>query len=167
MFRAKRRSSCGQSLIELAAGALVAVPILLGLLDCGVILIGVGANDLACRDAARAAASGPPGLLLAGTRTVSGAGAPLVRAKQVLNRIYHLGIPVKLRDDLLSVRERIWAPVPSVPDGGSINGSVDISSTIDIYPPFIVGLVTHGSISMHSRHSFPYTYIVPTTASGF
>jgi hypothetical protein len=167
MSRSKRPSFRGQSLIELVAGALIAVPMLLGLMDCGVILIGVGANDLACRDAARAAASGPPGLLAPGTRTVSGAGAPVTRAKQVLNRIYNLGIPVKLRDDLLSVRENIWAPVPSVPEGGSINGTVDISSTIDIYPPFIVGFVTHGSVSMHSRHSFPYTYVVPATTSGF
>ncbi len=159
------RNRHGQSLVELATGLLVVIPILLALMDCAFLVVGAAAADNLCRDAARAAASGPPGLLTAGERTVSNAGEPVKRAKTVMNRIYNLGIPVKVRESELKVIEKLENPIPPNDLGGSINGTVVVSSTVDVYPPFIIGVVTHQSIAMRSRHGFPFTYVLPTTAA--
>lgn len=148
------RSRKGQSLVELAAGLIVAVPILLCLLDCGVLLIGAAANDSLCRDAARAAASGPPSDETPGERTVSGAGVPRLRAKQVIYKIYKLGIPVTVNESELLVKEKIDSVV-----GGSINGSVTVRCTVDVNPPFILGVVTKSKIALSSSHNYPYTYV--------
>lgn len=161
----KSRSNRAQSLLELVTGLIVAIPILLALLDCGILVVGAAAADNLCRDAARAAASGPPGLMLSGDRTVSGSGEPVKRAKSVINRIYRLNIPVKVRDDQLEVKESLQNPLPTDGMGGSINGSVSVTSTVEVYPPFILGVVRQSAIPMKSHHSFPYTYVVPPTAA--
>lgn len=119
---------------------------------------------MACRDAARAAASGPPAVMNAGTRIVSGDQEPKKRAKQVVARIYHLGIPVKVRDDQLEVRENLKDPMPTSPIGGAINGTVSVSSTVDIFPPWVIGGVVP-KVTLKSRHSYPYTYVMPTSVA--
>jgi hypothetical protein len=157
------RNRRGQSLMELGCGLIVAIPIMLALLDAGVILIGAAAADNLCRDAARAAASGPPGTLLTGQRTVDNSGEPVKRAKAVIKRIYSLGIPVKVRENELEVTESLQGPLPSTSYGGSINGNVVVSCTVDVCPPFIIGVVHQTAIPMKSRHSYPYTYVLPPT----
>lgn len=157
------RNKRGQSLMELCCGSLVAIPILLALLDAGVLLIGAAAGDMLCRDAARAAASGPPGMLTAGDRLVGADGEPMKRAKTVLNRIYKLGIPVQVRESELRVRESLQNPMPSTSYGGGINGNVAVECTVDVMPPFILGVVQQHAIPMRSRHSMPYTYVLPAT----
>jgi hypothetical protein len=161
MDKLMARNHCGSSLAELAAGLLVAVPIFLALLDCGILMIGVAANDALCRDAARAAAAGPPSVMTAGERTVGGGTAPYTRARAIVERIYNLGIPARVRSGSIFVHEKIDSVV-----GGSINGTLTVSTTADINPPFIVGFVTHHSIAMSCSHTYPFTYTPPVATTG-
>lgn len=159
------RNSKGQSLCELAAGLIVAIPIFLALVDCSFLLIGAAAADNLCRDAARAAASGPPSILLAGERVVTSTGEPVKRAKAVMHRVYRLGLPITVREEELRVVETLQNPMPDATTGGSINGTVVVNSTVDVYPPFILGVVNRSAIPMKSRHGFPFTYVVPMAAT--
>lgn len=158
-FKAKTRQS-GQSLVELATGLIIAIPIMLALMDCCVLVIGAAAADTMCRDAARAAASGPPGQMTAGQHDVGPSEEPHKRAKSVMEKIYNLGIPVKLPPDGIKVKEQLENPLPDATTGGAINGTVVVNSTVNVYPPFIVGVVLQHSIDMKSRHGFPFTYVV-------
>ena len=158
------RRSNGQSLLELSVGLTVAVPIMLLLIDCAMIALGAGTNDAVCRDAARAAASGPPGQLIASAnRTVPGAEPPNQRAVAVIKRVYQSNLPMKLRETV-NVVESVNGPVPAAPLGGPVSGKVAVQTTVDIYPPFLVGAyLGAGGLEFKSRHSYPYTYVVPNT----
>jgi hypothetical protein len=162
MIRLRRRN--GQSLLELSVGLMVAVPIMLLLIDCAMIALGASTNDAVCRDAARAAASGPPGQLLASTnRTVPSVEPPNQRAVAVVKRVYQSNLPLKLRETV-NVVETVNGPVPAAPLGGPVSGKVAVQTTVDVYPPFLVGaFVGSGGLVFQSRHSYPYTYVVPNT----
>ncbi|HNG19502.1 MAG TPA: hypothetical protein PLI59_10015, partial [Candidatus Obscuribacter sp.] len=56
----KVRNKKGQGAAELVGAIVCLVPVILVVIDLGVVAIGAGINDAVCRDAARAAASGPP-----------------------------------------------------------------------------------------------------------
>src|SRR5271156_6852678 len=55
-----RSNHRGQSIVELVAGLIVVIPVLLVLIDCAFVLSGVQMADSTCREAARIAASGDP-----------------------------------------------------------------------------------------------------------
>lgn len=170
-FAPKSRSSCrrqqGQSLVELAAGLMIFVPIILLLADCAIISIGVATNDAACRDAARAASSGPPGLMLSGAnRTVAAGQAPYKRAQSVIKDVYNVGGLVKI-ESAVSIKETVVDPLPEAPRGGPIRGEVSVETTAQVAPPFLVGaIVGHGTIEFKNTQKYPYTYIVPATPGG-
>jgi len=159
------RPAGGQSIIELGVVLIVAVPAILLLVDCAFLVIGAATNDAVCRDVARAASSGPPGLLEVGEgRSVSAGGAPYQRALAVLNQVWITNMPMKVRDTV-SISETI-TDVPPETTGGAISGSVTVETTIDVFPVFLAGgVVASGSIPMTSRHTVPYTYVAPRPAS--
>lgn len=159
--RARQRR--GQSLAELAAGMMVFVPIILLLADCAVIVIGVAQNDTACRDAARAASSGPPGQLLAGTHSVSSGQTPYKRAKSVIKDVYSLGGLIKI-SETMTINETVKLPLPEAPTGGPILGEVSVQTTAEVSPPFLIGAIVHsGSIQFKNTQKFPYTYVMPSS----
>lgn len=161
--RAQSRSRRGQSLAELAAGLMVFVPIILLLADCAVIVIGVAQNDTACRDAARAASSGPPGQMLAGTRDLGAGQEPYRRAKSVIKDVYSLGGLIKI-SETMAVKETVKNPIPEAPHGGPILGEVSVQTTAEISPPFLIGAIVHsGSIQFKNTRRFPYTYVMPSS----
>jgi hypothetical protein len=152
----RRRS--GQSLLELACALVVAVPIILILIDCGFIAAGVAVNDAACRDAARAAAGGPPSLMAVGSRTAGSGTDPMRRAKNVVDQIYkQTRLPVSIRDNAIEIEETVDS-VPPPDNGGNINGTITVHTTVDIAPPFIVRRFTGADIPLKSRHSYPFTF---------
>jgi hypothetical protein len=159
------RTSKGQSLVELGALLIVAIPVLLLLIDCSFVVIGAATNDAICRDVTRAAASGPPGLLEIGDeRTVGAGGAPYQRAVAVIKHVWITNMPMKVRDNV-KVSETV-TDVPPDTMGGAITGSVSVETTVDIYPSFLIkGLVGSDSIVLSSRHTVPYTYVMPRPAS--
>lgn len=152
----ERRLS-GQSLVELGAGLLVIVPMILVILDLAMLVIAVQTNDNACREAARIAASGDP------------ASAQL-RAQSVIARQNRTsgGMVSNFRIvavDLVppDVTQQVAALTPY---GGTITGTVTVSTDVDIRP-FVVQWVYSGGapLTFRSRQSFPFTYVVPNTAT--
>lgn len=160
----RKRATVGQSLAELAAGMLVFIPIILLLADCAVVAIGVATNDSACRDAARAASSGPPGLLLPGTdRAVASGQSPYKRAKALINDVYSAGGLVKI-SDTLHIKETVKGPLPEAPQGGPIIGEVTVETTATVTPPFLIRAVVHsGALEFKNTQKYPYTYVMPSS----
>jgi hypothetical protein len=161
-----RRANAGQSLSELAAALVVMTPILLAAIDGGTILMGAALNDSTCRDAARAAASGPPGDQSIGTRAVASDKAPYKRAVAVIQNVYNTNLPMKIRDTL-QISETVKDYPPANSGGGSLDGEVSVQTVIDVYPPFLIHLlVGEDGISLKTKHIVPYTYTISATTSG-
>lgn len=160
----RRKKHClsrktGQSLIELLSILVVLLPVVLVLIDMGVIALGAAVNDSICRDAVRAASSGPTGSPVPCVNRQVGAGeSPKQRALAVIRRLYKSEGPMKVRDDV-SVLETVRdIPLPEV--GGAVDGDVTVETTIDVYPPFLVKAVVGSQISLKTSHSVPITHTV-------
>lgn len=160
----KTRRAMAQGAVELVGALVCLTPVALALVDCGIIAAGAGINDTVCRDSTRAAASGPPSdLSTAAERTVSAGKSPYDRALSVVKRMYGTNLPAKIRNSI-EVHETI-TDVPPPPTGGAINGEVSVKTTIDIYPPFLIGAVMGNSgVCLTSKHSVPITYVVPNSS---
>ncbi|MBX9686979.1 MAG: hypothetical protein K2X27_09770 [Candidatus Obscuribacterales bacterium] len=147
----------GQSIVELGVGLMLMIPILLFGLNCLYVGIGASLNEYICRDAARAAASGPPSMLLVGTNRNVSSGAPKERVLSVIKKVYYSGLPMKVREDVIlseTVRD-----LPPKADGGAIDGEVTVTTTIDIYPPVQVqGL--YSRVVLKSKHRAAITYVL-------
>lgn len=158
----KERTSRAQSLVELAAGMMVFVPVILLLIDCSVLMIGQSANESACRDAARAASAGPPASPVAGAAHLVGpAGSPYKRAQAVIKNVYALGGLIKISQSL-EVKETLRTPLPEAPVGGPYIGEVVVETTAEVYPPFLIRAFSENGIyQFKSSQSYPYTYVMP------
>jgi hypothetical protein len=162
MARTRQR---GTFIAELAVALIFAVPLILSVIDLGVIAMGAQMNDTISRDAALAAASGPPAGTTAETdRILATTDRPYERAEEVIQNIYNTNIPVKVRDDVVALETLV--DVPPASQGGAIDGMVSIETTVDIYPPFIIGgVIDGGKVSLTARHAVPITYVVPRIPS--
>lgn len=70
-------------------------------------------------------------------------------------------MPAKMRDSIEAIET--VRDVPPSETGGAIDGEVSIKTTIDIYPPFIVGkIVGDSGVTLTSKHSVPITYVMPS-----
>ncbi|MCA9805444.1 MAG: hypothetical protein KC777_25915 [Cyanobacteria bacterium HKST-UBA02] len=158
------RGTNAQSLTELAAALALLVPVLLVVIDLCILGTGAALNDVVCRDAARAAASGPPSdTTLATNRDVVPGKTPYQRAIAVIERIYHSNLPVKVRDDM-KIIETV-RDVPPPPYQGAVDGEISVETTVDIYPPFLVGaimgaVVGDAGVAVKSKHVVPFTYTI-------
>jgi Flp pilus assembly protein TadG len=162
VFR-KRRTTLGSSFVEFAVVLVVSVPIVLSVIDLGYIALGAQMNDTVARDAARAAAEGPP----AGTpgesnKVLKSSDQPYKRAEEVVENFYCTNIPAKVRE-VLNVTESL-VDLPPNTQGGAVDGQIAVETTVDIYPPFLIGgLIDGHKITLAARHNLPYTYVVPMT----
>lgn len=159
--KSKRRTS-GQALVELAAGLIVFIPVILLLIDCAVIMIGVSVNEAACRDAARAASSGPPASTFSTAEHVVGSSSsPYKRASSVVKDVYTVGGFVSI-SQTLTVKEALNDPVPQAPTGGPFIGTVTVETTANISPPFLIRSVfENGNMQLKNSQRYPYTYVMP------
>jgi hypothetical protein len=159
--RSNKRRPRAQGAVELVGALVCLTPVALALIDCGIVALGAGINDAVCRDSARAAASGPPSELTTATeRAVPAGKSPYDRAESVVKRMYASNVPAKVRD-AIAVKETI-RDVPPSPVGGAIDGEISVQTTIDIYPPFLLGAVMGSSgVCLTSKHIVPITYVVP------
>lgn len=152
----KSRKS-GQSLVELSVGLMFMIPIVLLMLNCLFVAVGASLNEFVSRDAARAAASGPPSSLQTGSNRKVKSGAPKDRVVAVINKVYYSGLPMKVREDATIVET--VRDVPPKSDGGAIDGEVTVTTTIDIYLPVQVqGLDSR--VVLKSKHTVPITYML-------
>lgn len=157
---AQSRTKKAQGLAEVVGVLVCLVPVVLLVIDLGMIAIGAGLNDQACRDAARAAASGPPSDLSKGENRQVGSGtAPYDRAAAVVKKIYSTSLPMKVRESIQAVET-----VRDIPTdiGGAVDGEVSVKTTIDIFPPFLAGAVVGPQgVALNCTHTVPITYVVP------
>ena len=166
LYRYRQRNGkkgSGQGLVEVVTTLALLTPVVLILIDCVFIGIGCAINDSVCRDAARAAASGPPGFSgISTNRTVAPGESPYRRAMAVTKKVYDTRLPMKVKETLTVVES--VADVPPATMGGAVDGMVSVETVIDIYPPFLVGTVVGESgISLKTKHQVPITYVLPAS----
>lgn len=145
------RRNKGQSLVELGTALIIIIPLVLALLNGAFVFLGATLNDSVCRDAARAAASGPPSRI--------SPGVPRERAKSVIKRVYQSGLPMKVRETI-EISETIL-DVPPDSTGGAVDGQVTVGTTIDVYPLYT--LWGAGPLTMKAKHTVPITYVKPAS----
>jgi hypothetical protein len=140
-------------------GLIVGVPLILAGIDMGFIALGASINDGVCRDAARAAASGPPALQSTGeNRKVFPGQTPYVRVLSVIRKHSPSNLPLKVleRAEIVeSVRD-----LPSTTTGGAVDGDIAVKTTVSITPPFILRAYCPAGIELCSKHLMPFTYVV-------
>lgn len=154
------RKNSGQQIIEMAAGLLVLIPVIMGLIDIAVVLIGVNVNDTVCRDAARAAAQGNP-LASPGSGSYS-----MDRAQAVVTQRDNQKGGYIAKIQLLTTGSdgssvNAGTPLPDPTFGGAFTGSVSIvtQTTVKI-PAYIPGVVPN-QIDLKAKQVFPITYQQP------
>jgi Flp pilus assembly protein TadG len=143
----------GQSLVEVCGALIVLIPLLLFLIDGLFVFLGASMNDSICRDAARAAAAGPPSV-------VDAIATPKGRALTVINHVYYSNLPLKVRDTI-DIKENV-RDIPPNSQGGFVDGEVTVGTTVDIYPPFVLGAGS-AQIVLKSQHTVPFTYVMPAS----
>jgi hypothetical protein len=148
-------------MVELAAGLIVCVPVFLAVIDLGFIAMGASANDSVCREAAEAAASGPPSTTAApSTRQLSAGQSGYDLAVSVIKVHQPTKVPAKVSEQP-DVTE-ILTDVPPPEQGGSVDGEISVMTTVVITPPFIIGAYFgKDGLSLSSKHVAPFTYVIP------
>ncbi len=157
----RQKKLSGQSMVELVCALIAAVPILLSVIDLGIIAMGASANDSVCREAANAAASGPPSSTVApSTNQLSAGQSGFDLAVSVINVHQPTNLPAKVTDTP-QVTETL-EDVPPPDQGGAVDGEISVTTTVVITPPFLVGAYFGKSgIKLTSAHVVPFTYVVP------
>jgi Flp pilus assembly protein TadG len=150
LLKTRRRSTArGVSMIELCVGLIVLLPVVFTVFDLAVIVVALGTNDEACREAARLAAAGDP--LLASQR----AGAAVARANEKVSKMAN---NFTLVSCVLSVPNSQLLALQG--QGGQASGSVTVTTQVDIYP-FIVHWAYAGTkpLKFASQETYPFSYM--------
>lgn len=152
--------ACGQSLIEVTAGLIVLVPVVIVLIDLSVILLGVQTNDANCRNAARAAAEGDPAE--ASFRAQAVMNRSNLQANQPLISGSRLILPVEVKISSRPLTEPDIATGKQMNTGGPVTGTATVTTEVEIRP-FIVHMMYGGKspLKFTSRQSFPMSYVAP------
>lgn len=157
-----RRS--GQSLIEVTAGLVVLVPVLLVLVDLAVIMYGVQLNDTACHNAAQAAAAGEPAEAQYRVQTVLNQ----VNSRTAGELVSHFALdaPVEFKIEAAPIPYRDPMTGMTVNPGGVITGTATVITTVEVRP-FIVYRVYGGRLPLKfsCRQCIPIRYVVPMSQS--
>lgn len=151
----------GQSLVELSAVLVVCLPILLCCVDAVFIALGASINDGICRDATRAAGSGKPQSAIPGLHAVAADASPYLRAVAVIREHNPTDLPIKVGDNP-EVQEAV-KDIPPDNMGGAVDGRVQVTTTVQVIPPFLLSGVVPEGVTLKSTHSMPYTYTVRQT----
>jgi len=152
------RTRRGQSFVELAAGLIVVIPVVLLCIDIATIYLGVELNSTVCRDAARAASLGAPDAITSGE--------PKRRAEGVVRKANKTAGAVRL-DPNVQVSENVnQANLPTAPFGGPIEGDVTVETSVHIYPPFLLSCIAHQSgLKFTTNQTFAYTWTMANTST--
>lgn len=146
------RSKHGQSAVELAAGIIVIIPIVLFGLDVACLFMGQSMNASICRDAARAAAAGPPS-------SISPQLTPKQRAEAVVRRTQKAEGAIRVNSEV-QCSEAVTR-TPTMPFGGIVEGTVTVQTSVDVYPPFILkNIVNKGAVKLTTSQTFPFTFVM-------
>jgi hypothetical protein len=157
------RGSSGQSLVELAAGLMVLIPIILLLVDLFVCVIAVTTNDAASRDAARAAAAGRPA-----TSSTFGAEDSSSRVKAIIGKVYssagYIQGPMVVgqytADDPDTGPQNLVSP--DTTNGGQYGGTYRVTTKIVVTLPASLPAMMPPNYTFLSRSEFPLTMVETT-----
>lgn len=148
----RRRSFKAQSAMELVCGAIVLIPLVLFCIDASTVYMGQSLNSTVCRDAARAAANGPPSSICP-TLT------PKQRAEVVVRRTQKTEGAIRLNPEV-ACTENVTR-VPTMPFGGMVEGTVTVQTSVDVYPPFIIKYcVPSGAVKLSASQTYPFTWVM-------
>jgi hypothetical protein len=151
----KPRSTDATSMIELMCGLIMVVPFILLFVDLTFVYEGVSQNIAVCREAARAAASGPPNAL--------SPGAPKARVETILKPYCLQAGPLRFNPEC-SVTETISQSLPQPPLGGPVEGTVTVRTTVEIFMPFILKIFySPGGMKFTATETLPYSYAMPAS----
>jgi hypothetical protein len=168
--RFRSRSIKAQSFVELAAGLIVLIPILLALLDLAIIVIAIQVNDTVCRDAARAASGGRPVDFTGADGTTRQANAKQ-RAEGVVKRAKKSvgGFIAELNildgDSGPTFVNGAANPGPDKNFGGAYNGSYKVTTQVKVNVPAFVPGVMQPQYTFNARQEFPITYVEHDTTT--
>lgn len=132
----------GQSTIELIAGVMVLIPLVLFLVDACIITVCSFKNDSICREACRAAASGDP------KSCESNAKAEVEKANTGGFATYSL---------TSATAKNVETPASG---HGLVSGSVTVNTSAMVHAPFVIGLIVP-NFKLDTEQSFPITYNIP------
>ena len=139
----------GISTVEMIAGLVVLIPIILTLFDLGCIISGVLVNDTVCRDIARAVSESDPA-------------SAKQRAEQLVVQANKKSGSVVSQYSLVGDPQNADLVVPAPEVGGLVKGTVTVRTRVEIRPPFLVGVVYGGQgLNFDSQQTFPYTFSMP------
>jgi hypothetical protein len=143
---------------EMAAGCMILIPLILYAVDAGTIFLGQSSNASICRDACRAAASGPP------SAYTTAALGPEARAKRVISDRYDPKSIIRIDPAKAIVTETLQDPKPVAPFGGPVKGEIKVQTTALVYPPFSLPAIQQ-EVTLVTESSFPITWVMPADYS--
>jgi hypothetical protein len=148
----RRKGKSGSSFIELVGMGVIIVPIFLALIDLYFVIVGYWWTMGHCREAARAAAQGPPNAVLRD--------GPKQRAMQYLN-VSSSDSNTTIHLTSCSVTEKIVS-LPDPTYGGAVNGTVTVSVQVEVVPPFLLKMGVPGQkFVVNTNQSSPFTWVQP------
>lgn len=151
------RRANGSSFIELAAGLMIIIPLVLYVIDAATIYFGASMNASVGRDAARAAAAGAPSRYCRGG--TSDPLRPRKRAESVIARSSNPQSIVRVEPVFLFAEE-LRPPYPIAPWGGPVKGRVVVRTTTTVNPPFKLPFVQK-IVTLNNDAEYPFTWVMP------
>jgi len=147
------QSRKGQSLVEMCAGLLIAIPILLLIVQTVEAFIGFQVNEKTCREAARVAANGDPA-------------SAEQRAQSIVSKANEEKSWIVADLHLNSVKSMANPMNVQLSKGSIPFGSVEVETAVEIKPIFLSQFVPKNRFCVFvARQSFPYTYVLPASTS--
>jgi len=163
MHKNQFRQQAGQQAVELVAGLFVIISIVLACMDIGTLFTGAALNESLARDAARAASTGPPGQMVAGVdRAVDAKQPPYQRASAAIEKAKPNTSSFALAD-MIHVTETVEKPLPTLPYGGPVTGTVTVQTTMLVRPRFLLPIVHSEAIALNASATFPYTWVMKSS----
>lgn len=146
----KVRNNRGSSLVETTAVIAILIPFLTVVASSvALLLTATTFNDNLCREAARCASVGPPDAVREG--------APAGTAQQVVASMSQANPFITISPKVL-VSENIQEPIPHLPFGGPVDGSVTVTTTVNVQLPLLSRLPR--TFSWQSSSTVPYTWVM-------
>jgi hypothetical protein len=146
----KVRKNKGSSLVEATVVIAMLVPFLTAAATSVTLLLTAAIlNDNLCREAARCASIGPPNAVRKGAPQKSA--QDLVASMSQANQYITISPKVQVSENLLE-------PIPQLPFGGPVDGSVTVTTTVNVQFPLLPRLPQ--ILSWQSRSTVPYTWVM-------
>ncbi len=150
----RKRKITGQSLMELAVGVGVLIPVMLVVFDLAIIVLAVQTNDALCRETARAAAAGDPNTM--NQRAAAIVAQANKKAAGMMSNYQLVSLTSTASANYLKSLGQY---------GGPVNANVTAATQVDV-KPFVVQFAYNGKspLQFKSQQTFPFTYVFPNTS---